>query len=1237
MSGINPKRTEICKLLHDNNVHVALLQETLHGESGVHMAGYTCYACECPDCRGVITYLRNDVQGDVTNLPSGGTDIQRVTVWNTGGKFTIYNVYSPPRDVCELPQLQKASYKKTMIAGDFNAHSPLWGYKDHNNSGQYIEQLCNSTNLAVLQDEHTKATLLHKVHKTLHRPDLTIVSADLQASCTAKVIDDVGSDHDPILCMMNIPPKPHNHNKTRWNFRKADWETFTKTTDSLLDVKKTSDMNVEDLNTYITQSILQAAKETIPQGNHKRFKPFWTKEIAKAVKDRKEAKKQLESDPSDKAKIQFKRTSAIVKKTVRLAKKQRWQNTCKKLDLRKDGSKAWKLLSNLAGKNQKENTKPIIKEQQIYVDEAKKAKLFNQHFAKAGAAPEETQLDKGLKKILKEKEAAMYAPIETFEKVFTPKELDNAIDNSKTRKSPGPDKIHNEMIKNLGKDGRAALLHLINKTWTTSTLPTAWKTAVIKPILKPGKDPNDPHNYRPISLTSCIGKIAEKMVNKRLYWWLEEMNILHPTQAGFRTNRRAEDQTYLLSQRVFDGFQEMKNTTAVFIDLKQAYDKVWRKGLLLKMRNHDIHGKMYGWIKDFLSNRTIATKIENLISKKMVLQEGLPQGSALSCTLFLIFINDLAKLLSTEKLLYADDIVIWHTSRFPLQSKRRLNTDLKKLDIYCKMWHLEVNTQKTKYTIFTKNHKVAKKVLDMKYGHISKEKEENPAYLGVIFDRQMTLDQHIEAQAKKASKRLNLIKRLASTSWGSDKLTLRTLYIGYVRSVLEYNAVLQTTLSNNRREKLEKIQNQALRFICGGMRTTPTAACEIDANIQPLEKRRESATLQAKERYLRMPFEHPNRSLIENWTPKERIKQRSILDKTLHLTEKYHLPQNRENLEMTSENPPYEQLKSPSIKTKLINESVTKSSEPNILRTTALETISEYPSRSIKIFTDGSAFKATVNAGFGALIQYHNEQFELSGACGEFCSNYEAEITAMQASLEYINDLFMVTTEKIEDIVIFTDSQSALLAYEKDSKCKRLRKLNNLINHLMDVYGIMVTLQWIPGHAGISGNENADKLAKRGAQQPQPENKVTYETVKSIIKSHIKIDWINDWTNNKTGRSLYEHLTSPAKLDNINKLERKDQSAIFRLRTGHAPLHYHLNRIQPQIVPGCPLCDHPYETVNHFLFECTELTDLRSTLLPDRPNTVNTLYGSVQQLKMTSRFYYMALSRRARAQWLLDH
>ena len=239
------------------------------------------------------------------------------------------------------------------------------------------------------------------------------------------------------------------------------------------------------------------------------------------------------------------------------------------------------------------------------------------------------------------------------------------------------------------------------------------------------------------------------------------------------------------------------------------------------------------------------------------------------------------------------------------------------------MWKLQVNASKTKYSIFTMSPKTAKCKLKLTYGDTELGKEENPVYLGMHFDTSLTFGVHIEETVKKATTRLNLLKRLGSTTWGADKTTLRNLYLGYIRSVLEYNAALLSTSSKTNQEQLDKVQRRALRFVCGGMKTTPNAACEIDSNVMPLQKRREQAVLQAVERYERMPDNHPTRNAITNWKKKSRIKQRSLLDKYSELKENQGLPEDRAQM-CRVEEPPFAQFMKPNIKMTLADSKDTK-------------------------------------------------------------------------------------------------------------------------------------------------------------------------------------------------------------------------------------------------------------------------------------------------------------------------
>ena len=1235
VQGLQRKTSEVKQILDTYKIDVALLQETiLPAKEEVNVSGYTKFKCKCKKCQGIMTLIRNDVEATVTNQTKGDIDHQVIQVWPKGKKnlkYTVHNIYYPNKSSTHFPETIPTQ-RKTIIAGDFNAHLPSLGYPDYNFRGREVEELVNGSNLLMLQNKETPPSFYSRTHGTTSRPDLTFVSADILDDTDLQVLDDVGSDHRPILTKITLPQgKSYVPNKTAWNYTKAQWQKYAKTTDKEFS-KINGNSHIEPFFQGIEKAFLISSKACIPRGKRKKYKRQWSTGLAEAVSQRRKARKVVEDDaknncPNPTNKTNYNRLTAKVRYLTKKGKQKAFKETCSNLDLKKQGHKAWGLLNNLEGSKRKVNPQPLIDEKENTITGGKKkAKLLNKMFSNITKGYKRKHLDKALLKIMNSNKGSKHAAV--FDDPFTSQELDRAIAKLASRKAPGPDGITNEMIRHLGPRAKQVLLKFINKTWEQGHLPSQWRTAIITPILKKGKDPSSPRSYRPISLTSCLGKLAEKMVNTRLYHWLEKNKVLDNNQSGFRRGCRTGDPLFRLVQDVIDGFQVGKTTTAVFIDLQQAYDRVWRKGLLLKLFKTGVQGKMLKWIQGFLTNRTISTKCDGATSSKRTLEEGLPQGSALSCTLFLVYINDLTKNLGVSAALFADDLVIWTTDKYPILSRTKLNRALLNISVFCKLWKLKVNAQKTVYTIFSRSYKAAQRTFTLKIdGHIL-EKEQSPVYLGVTLDRQLNMADHIRNIKEKATKRLNLVKRLASTKWGADKLTLRQLYMGYVRSVMDNNLPLQSIASKCNTATLDRTQNQALRLICGGMRTTPTAACEIEANIEPMDLRRNRALIESVERFRRLDEDHPNRRVVDNWKEVKRLKQTSPMDKAKELEEKHNLPQNRKSETKCPFPPPWQELRQPQIKTTLRDPSVNKQTVPTILKTCALETIDSYPLSAVHVYTDGSAFRAIKFAGYGVLVEYPDGTKEtLSEACGNNSSNYEAEINAITAAIELLHQQFELTEKEPQDIVIFSDSKSALDALKMPPyPHPDIGNTALAIHNLLTSYNIQITLQWIPGHSEIRGNELADQLAKEGTRKPQPDNPCTMATTKNILKSQTKEEWLNKWATGTTGRALFAERSKPKKNDPINKLYRPDQSLIFQFRTGHAAVNMHLNRLDPLYGPHCRHCPYAYETTVHILFGCPALSYNRKKLLPPNPDIHNTLYGPLQQLRLTANFIRLALA-----------
>ena len=259
------------------------------------------------------------------------------------------------------------------------------------------------------------------------------------------------------------------------------------------------------------------------------------------------------------------------------------------------------------------------------------------------------------------------------------------------------------MLKHLGACSRAVLLKSFNHSWIKGVVPAVLKEAVIIPVPKKGKDKKNPRSYRPISLLSCVGKLLERIVNRRLISHLESNSVLSPTQTGYRKFRSSEDQVAYLAQNIEDVLQEKKKVLKVFFNLTNAFDKVWKEGLLVKQPRIGVRCKMYMWIQHFLSSRTARVKPDGTLSKKVCLRKGVPQGGVLSPTLFLVYINDILTTISkrVSNTLHADDLAIWDVSEQTTTAAYRIQEAISDINKWTLDWGLELNTSKTNSTLFS--------------------------------------------------------------------------------------------------------------------------------------------------------------------------------------------------------------------------------------------------------------------------------------------------------------------------------------------------------------------------------------------------------------------------------------------------------------------------------------------------------------------------------------------------------
>lgn len=816
IEGVSRSKADyLLKILNDHSVDVVLLQETHCADetqlrNRCKLPGFALAAATYHTTYGTATYVRNNIEA-VNNMVSttvGNMYVTRIKISN----MEIINLYKPPAQAWNDNTIRDIHHP-AIIMGDFNCHSTQWGYNYTNQDGEEVSKWAETQNTFLIYDPKDRGTFHSARWGRDYSPDLCFVTKDVlnkPLRCNKKVLSDFPrSQHRPVLLNVGTQiPLIRSIPKPRWNFGKADWESFTSELEFNI---QWIPPKAENYGRFVGL-LLSTARKHVPRGYRKTYIPGWSQKCTDLYNEYLE---NADPDVADEL-LQYLDT----------ARRERWHTLMNEMSFEHSSRKAWHLLSRLGATSMKTLHNS---------DDVSPNDVANRILKLTRRTPEIDK--KKTREIRAELNSVKGRARETdASKNFETYEISKAIKDTKTGKAAGIDGIYPEFLKHCGPNALRWLTEFFNNIVQTGSLPTVFKRTKIIAILKPGKTGKHPEDFRPIALLSVCYKLLERLILNRIKPIVEEK--IPVEQAGFRPKRSCSDQVLAVATHIERGFEEKKKSTAVFIDLSSAYDTVWRQGMLLKFLRFIPCKKLATLLNNMLANRHIEVHLNGKKSRTYQLNNGLPQGSVLSPLLFNIYTSDLPNTHS-EKFIYADDICLISQSVDFETSEITLENDLKKMDEYFQVWRLKPNAMKTETACFHLNNKQAHFAPRISFRNQMLRYNPEPKYLGVTLDRTLTFRAHLEKTACKIKTRNNIIQKLTGNGWGTNALTLRTSALALVYPVAEYCS--PTWLNSAHTRAVDTQLNNTMRLISGTIKSTPTQWLPVLSNIHPPHLRRQLA------------------------------------------------------------------------------------------------------------------------------------------------------------------------------------------------------------------------------------------------------------------------------------------------------------------------------------------------------------------------------------------------------------
>ena len=639
-----------------------------------------------------------------------------------------------------------------------------------------------------------------------------IYTSELNHQINSGIIVNDISDHLPVFTICNYGLTRENNNKCKIKRRIFNEDTIKNLNEDLSSTDWQAVYRGEDVNTSYND-FMRVLNEKIAVNcpfksiscKNQPKTPWITKALLVSCKKKNQLYKKFLLKPTHNNELKYKDYKRILSTLLRKAEKLHYTQL---LDINKKNAKeTWKIINNITNKKRGKRHYPgeFISKNGKVCGDINIANLFNDFFVNVGPS-----LAKNIPTVNKSFIDYMPKVINTslFLNPTDENEIINIVMAAKNKYSCGIDNISMNLVKSIIGYIVSPLMHIFNLSLHSGLFPDKMKIACVIPLYKAGDD-QEVSNYRPVSLLPQFSKLLEKLFNQRLVAFIEVKRILYESQYGFRNKMSTSMAIFELIDNITSSIDNQDSTIGIFIDLKKAFDTIDHALLLKKLSHYGVRGVANEWLTSYLSERSQYVRFNNCESTCKYISCGVPQGSILGPTLFILYVNDMCNVSKLLKcILFADDTNLFFTGKNITEMCYTISEELAKLNTWFMVNKLSLNLKKTNFMVLSNSRekcdlRIAINNCEIERVHVAK-------FLGIYIDDNLNWHEHVKHVKRRMAIGLSVLNRLKHVVNSS---AMYSLYCTIILPHLNYCSEIWGNTYNETIKPLSVMQKKAVRLV----------------------------------------------------------------------------------------------------------------------------------------------------------------------------------------------------------------------------------------------------------------------------------------------------------------------------------------------------------------------------------------------------------------------------------------